>query len=103
VQFFPQKMIYIGTFAGLVMLFAATICVLFYNTHHTAIKVIICIVMIVLFVFAVLSIWKNPNSLRMHSIFLKWSAVVLKDRKLVALYIPIFMIILALFIGMLVL
>ena len=102
VQFFPTKMIYFGTIAGLVMLLAATICFLFYKTNHTAVKAIVCIVMIVVLLFALLSTWKNPNSLRMHSIFLKWSTVVLKDRLLTALYIPFYMLILAMFIGLLI-
>jgi NADH:ubiquinone oxidoreductase subunit 6 (subunit J) len=95
-------MIYIGTIAGLVMLLAAIICLAFYQTHHTTTKFIILIVMIGLLIFAALSTWKNPNSLRMHSIFLKWSTVVLKDRILSAIYIPLFMLILAMFIGLLI-
>lgn len=102
VQFFPTKMIYIGTIAGFIMLLAAIICLAFYQTHHTTVKVIVLILMIGLLIFAVLSTCKNPNSLRMHSIFLKWSTVVLKDRILTTLYIPLFMLILAMFIGLLI-
>lgn len=102
VQFFPTKVIYIGTILGLLMLLASIICVILYKTNHTKAKIVILVILVLLFLFSLLTTWKNPNSLRMHSIFLKWATVMVKNRILTVLYIPIFMIVLTLFICLLV-
>jgi hypothetical protein len=87
---------------GMLVLLITTIAVFTYSTQYTKMKIFIGIVLLLLFIFFGLTIYKHYDSLSLHSIYLKWSTKMLVDRKLTILYIPIFMLLLVGFIFMIV-
>lgn len=102
VQVIPVIMNFAAVALGMATLLATAICVLTYETNLISFKIIIAIILLILFVFFVLTIYKHFDSLYLHSIYLKWSTTMCDDRKLSILYIPIFILILSAFIGIMI-
>ncbi len=102
VQFLPKLMNEIVVIVGGVLLFAAIIVVLTYNTKFVAVKFLIGIALIVLFIITVLSILKHRSSLTLHSIYLNESTQMTKSRWLSLLYILIFLALVVLMVGLLI-
>lgn len=88
---------------GMLVLLITTIAVFTYSTQYIKLKIFIGIVLLLLFIFFGLTIYKHYDSLYLHSIYLKWSTKMLVDRKLTVVYIPIFLVVLIGFIIMIVL
>ena len=87
---------------GGVLLFAAIIVVFTYDTKFVAVKVLIGIGLVLLFIITGLSILKHWSSLTLHSIYLNQSTEMAKSRWLSLIYILIFLALLALIVSLLV-
>lgn len=103
VQFIPSRISIIIVVLSMIVLLIAIICLFTYKTDHIKTKIILGIFMLVILIFSLLTIFKHKSSLDLHSIYLKWSTKMVKDRILTLLYIPIFVIILAAFIFIIIL
>jgi phosphate/sulfate permease len=91
---------YIVLALGILTLLAASICVFTYSTTHSTVKLLIGICLLLILVFLLLEAFKHRDSLKLHAIYLKWSTKLFDDRKLSVVYILIFIVILAGFIGL---
>lgn len=103
VQFMPNIISYVSVILGWLVILAATICIFTYSTEAVAFKIVIgCLFAIVLIAILYTTI-KNLNSMKIHSIFLSYSTKLFKERPIVFIYIPIFLVLLLCFIVILIL
>ena len=90
VQCVPSIMNYLVVALGCVMIVAAAVCVFLYRTPATAMKNIIGIILLCVLLIIIMTICKNTDSWRMHSIFLSYSTKMLSQRGSTLFYIPLF-------------
>lgn len=103
VQCFPAFMNYFTLVLGCIAILISAVCVFLYRTSQHPIKEIIAAVLLCILLIILLTICKNTDSWRMHSIFLSYSTKMISHRCTTLFYIPIFAVILVAFIAMLVL
>ena len=84
----------------LIGIFGIIVIASFYTKDQQSLRTIITIFMIVLEVFIVISIFRNCTSARVHGIFLNAASNVASWRKSTFFFVPLFLIILILFVGM---
>ena len=98
VQFWPEIMNKVALIIGIVLMTSIFLCICFYPTDYTKSKIAIIFFYLLLLVTTVGTLWKNRNNIEIHGIFLQYSTRMLTSRLYVFLYIPLFMVILTLFI-----
>ena len=103
VQFLPKIMNYAAVILGGVIILVTAIILFFYPTNISGLKILAGLILLLFLLLIIFTIFKNTDSWRMHSIFLKHSTHAIKQRKLTILYIPLFFIILVAFVTILVL
>lgn len=69
---------YVAVILGSIMILATIVCVFLYNTSQSTAKVLVGIILVVILVIIFLTVCKNPDSWRMHGIFLKYSTQMIK-------------------------
>ena len=84
----------------LMLIFGIIVIGSFYTKKQQSLKTIIMIFMIVLEVFIVISIFRNCISAKIHGIFLSVASQIVSWRKSTLFSIPLFIIVLVLFVGM---
>lgn len=102
VQFLASKMNYIVVGLGMVVLLVTIICVFTYKTELENLKISVGTVLTLILIFFAVTVYKHFDSMKLYSIYLKWSTKMFNDRKLSVIYVFIFFAILLGFIGIMI-
>lgn len=103
VQYLPVIMNYFTIVAGVVIMVAVAICLIFYQTDYVASKWIIFAIILFLIIVTVKTIFLNRNNWTVHKIFLRRSTDTVMQRPYLFSYIPIFILLTAIFLFIMVL
>lgn len=103
VQCIPNFMNYAAVGLGIIVILGSAICVFLYRTSQHTVKTVLAVCLLFVLLIILLTICKNNDSWRMHSIFLSYSTKMIRDRGATIFYIPIFFVFLVAFIAILVL
>lgn len=103
VQFLPKIMNYVVIALGMITILASGVCLFYYETTFTTFKIVLGCLLVLSFIIIVFLIIQNMDSIRMYGIFLQASTQFVKDRPFALLYIPLFLLLIAGFIAMVVL
>lgn len=94
---------YAAVIAGGIAILVTAVCLFLYQTEEKVLKIIAAVILLLVLLLILMTVLKNTDSWRMHSIFLKQATIMIKDRPITLLFVPVFFIMLVGFAVMIVL
>ena len=97
VQQFPQKIVYAILGAGCVVIVLTVLFVLIFPSSYLLIRILFALLMLLLLVTIVLGWKREKGTFQLYSEFLTYACRMIGEQKILLLYIPLFLLIMALF------